>query len=78
MPPRGFEETAPLANASTSPLIREALKAAVLQPVVPNLPAANDNDEPEPPPALAALIPRIGPSFLFGVSFAPAFSIAAA
>jgi hypothetical protein len=56
------------------------LAAAVLQPVFSGLQAANDNDEPEPPPAVAAPIPHIGPSALFDASwiFHPVFSAAAA
>ena len=55
------------------------LAAAVLQPVLSGLQAANDNHEPEPPPAAAAPIPRIGPLLLFDVSriFEPAVSFAA-
>ena len=71
---------------SLSPLSPETLPAAgpfalpMLQPFVSGLQAVNDNDEPEPPPAAAAPLTRIGAALLFDISrmFAPAFSGAAA
>ena len=47
--PGPFPETLPVTGS---------LAVAVLQPVVPGLTAANDNDEPEPPGAAAAPVPR--------------------
>jgi hypothetical protein len=69
--PGPFPETLPVTGS---------LAVAVLQPVVPGLTAANDNDEPEPPGAAAAPVPRIGLLFLFDLSeiFRPALRVAAA
>jgi len=38
--------------------------AAVVRSFDSRLPAVNDNDDPEPPPAAAALIPRFAPWLL--------------
>ena len=70
--PGPFPQTLPVTGA---------LAVAVLPPVVPRvLQAANDNHEPDQPPAAAAPIPCIGRLFLFDLSeiFRPPLRVAAA
>jgi hypothetical protein len=69
-PGHPFPDTLPVTGALAATL--------QLQPVVPRVQAANDNDEPEPPGAAAAPVPRIGVLFELLEILCPALRGAAA